>query len=63
LHQPEGSSKNDPGWRQDPGRQKIIADKLRAPEPKPEKKAGIYEIVSDDTLGEIAKRYYGNVSR
>jgi len=44
------------------GVEKIIADDLRAPEPKPEEpeeKAEIYEIVSGDTLGGIAKRYYG----
>ena len=44
------------------GVEKIVADDLRAPEPKPEEpeeKAEIYEIVSGDTLGGIAKRYYG----
>ena len=44
------------------GVEKIVADDLRAPEPKPEEpeeKAEIYEIVSGDTLGAIAKRYYG----
>lgn len=48
------------------GVEKIIADDLRAPEPKPEEpveKAEIYEIVSGDTLGAIAKRYYGNASK
>ena len=48
------------------GVEKIVADDLRAPEPKPEEpeeKAEIYEIVSGDTLGAIAKRYYGNASK
>jgi len=42
-----------------------VADDLRAPEPKPEEpeeKAEVYEIVSGDTLGAIAKRYYGKAS-
>ena len=44
------------------GVEKVVADDLRAPEPKPEEpeeKAEIYEIVSGDTLGGIAKKYYG----
>ena len=48
------------------GVEKVIADDLRAPKPKPEEpkeKAEIYEIVSGDTLGAIAKRYYGNASK
>lgn len=48
------------------GVEKVVADDLRAPEPKPEEpeeKAEIYEIVRGDTLGGIAKRYYGNASR
>jgi len=48
------------------GVEKVIADDLRAPEPKPEEpeeKAEVYEIVSGDTLGGIAKRYYGNASK
>jgi len=48
------------------GVSKVVADDLRAPEPKPEEpeeKAEIYEIVSGDTLGAIAKRYYGNASK
>jgi len=48
------------------GVEKVIADDLKAPEPKPEEpeeKAEIYEIVSGDTLGAIAKRYYGNASK
>ena len=47
------------------GVEKVVADDLRAPEPKPEEpeeKAEIYEIVSGDTLGGIAKRYYGKAS-
>ena len=48
------------------GVEKVVADDLRAPEPKPEEpeeKAEIYEIVSGDTLGGIAKRYYGKASK
>ena len=48
------------------GVEKVVADDLRAPEPKPEEpeeKAEVYEIVSGDTLGGIAKRYYGNASK
>ncbi len=48
------------------GVERVVADDLRAPEPKPEEpeeKAEIYEIVSGDTLGGIAKRYYGNASK
>ncbi len=44
------------------GVEKVIADDLKAPEPKPEEpeeKAEVYEIVSGDTLGGIAKKYYG----
>ncbi|RZV37749.1 MAG: peptidoglycan-binding protein LysM [Chromatiales bacterium] len=44
------------------GVEKVVADDLVAPEPKPEEpeeKVEIYEIVSGDTLGGIAKRYYG----
>ena len=47
------------------GVEKVVADDLKAPEPKPEEpeeKAEIYEIVSGDTLGGIAKRYYGKAS-
>ncbi len=45
---------------------KVIADDLKAPAPKPEEpeeKAEVYEIVSGDTLGAIAKRYYGKASK
>ncbi len=51
------------------GVEKIVADDLRAPAPKPEapveeaESAEIYEIVSGDTLGAIAKRFYGNASK
>lgn len=44
---------------------KVVADDLKAPKPAPEapkEKAEIYEIVSGDTLGAIAKRYYGKAS-
>jgi nucleoid-associated protein YgaU len=44
---------------------KVVADDLKAPEPTPEEpkeKAEIYEIVSGDTLGAIARRYYGKAS-
>ena len=47
------------------GVEKVIADDLKAPPPapeEPEEKAEIYEIVSGDTLGGIAKRYYGKAS-
>jgi nucleoid-associated protein YgaU len=47
------------------GVEKVIADDLKAPKPPPEaprEKAEIYEIVSGDTLGAIAKRYYGKAS-
>lgn len=45
---------------------KVVADDLNAPEPKPEEpeeKAEVYEIVSGDTLGGIAKKYYGSASK
>jgi nucleoid-associated protein YgaU len=45
---------------------KVVADDLRAPAPKPEEpeeKFEIYEIVSGDTLGGIAKRFYGSGSK
>jgi nucleoid-associated protein YgaU len=48
------------------GVEKVVADDLRAPAPKPEEpedKAEIYEIVSGDTLGGIAKKFYGSASK
>ena len=50
------------------GVEKVVADDLRVEAPKeeakkePEEKAEFYEIVSGDTLGGIAKRYYGKAS-
>ncbi len=50
------------------GVEKVVADDLRVDAPKeevkeePEEKAEFYEIVSGDTLGGIAKRYYGKAS-
>jgi nucleoid-associated protein YgaU len=46
------------------GVEKIIADDLTFPEPVEEEKekVEIYEIVSGDTLGGIAKKYYGKAS-
>ena len=46
------------------GVEKIIADDLTFPEPPPEQKEKfeLYEIVSGDTLGGIAKRFYGKAS-
>ena len=47
------------------GVEKVVADDLRAPPPPPEEPASkdeFYEIVSGDTLGAIAKRYYGKAS-
>ena len=47
------------------GVEKVVADDLTYPEPPPEEKKEkfeIYEIVSGDTLGGIAKRYYGKAS-
>lgn len=48
------------------GVEKIIADDLKAPKPKPEEPeetVEYYEIVSGDTLGAVAKRFYGNASK
>lgn len=47
------------------GVEKIVADDLVFPEPEEEEKEKVefYEIVSGDTLGAIAKRYYGNASK
>jgi LysM repeat protein len=48
------------------GVEKVIADDLRVPPPakeeEPEEQSEIYEIVSGDTLGKIAERYYGKPS-
>ena len=46
------------------GVEKVVADQLVFPEPPPEEKEKVeyYEIVSGDTLGGIAKRYYGKAS-
>ena len=47
------------------GVEKVVADDLSFPEPVEEEKEKVefYEIVSGDTLGAIAKRYYGSASR
>jgi nucleoid-associated protein YgaU len=47
------------------GVEKIVADGLTFPEPKEEEKEKVeyYEIVSGDTLGGIAKRFYGKASQ
>lgn len=47
------------------GVEKIIADGLTAPEPAPEvvSKDAFYVIQSGDTLGKIAKQYYGKASQ
>ena len=46
------------------GVEKVLADDLTFPEPKEEEKEKVeyYEIVSGDTLGGIAKRFYGKAS-
>lgn len=46
------------------GVEKVIADDLTFPEPVEEEKEKVefYEIVSGDTLGGIAKRFYGKAS-
>ena len=46
------------------GVEKVIADDLTFPEPVEEEKEKVefYEIVSGDTLGGIAKKYYGKAS-
>ncbi|MDH3351929.1 MAG: peptidoglycan-binding protein LysM [Gammaproteobacteria bacterium] len=46
------------------GVEKVIADDLTFPEPKEEEKEKVefYEIVSGDTLGGIAKKFYGKAS-
>lgn len=47
------------------GVEKVVADGLTFPEPAEEKKEKVeyYEIVSGDTLGGIAKKFYGNASK
>ncbi len=47
------------------GVEKVIADDLNAPEPAPEEvsKDEFYEIKKGDTLGAIAKQFYGNASQ
>jgi nucleoid-associated protein YgaU len=48
------------------GVEKVVADDLKAPPPKPEEpkeKAEFYEIVSGDTLGGIAKKFYGSAGK
>ena len=47
------------------GVEKVVADGLTFPEPKEEEKERVeyYEIVSGDTLGGIAKRFYGKASQ
>ena len=48
------------------GVEKVIADDLKAPKPKPEEpveKAEFYEIASGDTLGKIAKKFYGSAGK
>ena len=48
------------------GVEKVVADDLTFPEPKPEEpkeKVEYYEIVSGDTLGKIAKHFYGSASK
>jgi LysM repeat protein len=46
------------------GVERIVADDLTFPEPAEEEKEkfDVYEIVSGDTLGAIAKRFYGKAS-
>jgi len=47
------------------GVERIVADDLTFPEPKKEEekeKAEFYEIVSGDTLGGIAKKFYGKAA-
>jgi nucleoid-associated protein YgaU len=46
------------------GVEKIIADDLKYPEPVEDEKEkfDLYEIVSGDTLGGIAKKFYGKAS-
>ncbi len=44
------------------GVKRVVADGLECPEPEVKEKIEYYEIVSGDTLGKIAKRYYGKAS-
>ena len=47
------------------GVEQVVATDLKAPPPPPEEpqeRVEIYEIVSGDTLGGIAKKYYGKAS-
>jgi nucleoid-associated protein YgaU len=46
------------------GVERVVADDLKFPEPVEEEKEkfDVYEIVSGDTLGAIAKRFYGKAS-
>ncbi|MBT8089642.1 MAG: peptidoglycan-binding protein LysM [Gammaproteobacteria bacterium] len=48
------------------GVEKVVADDLKAPKPKkeePVEKSEFYEIVSGDTLGGIAKKFYGSAGK
>lgn len=47
------------------GVESVVADDLAAPEPEADEapKSEIYEIKSGDTLGAIARRYYGSASK
>jgi len=48
------------------GVEKVVADGLTAPAPKPEEPASkdeFYEIKSGDTLGKIAKQFYGSAGK
>ncbi|MBT8132468.1 MAG: peptidoglycan-binding protein LysM [Gammaproteobacteria bacterium] len=49
------------------GVEKVVADELTAPAPAPEAAPEpvdeVYEIQSGDTLGKIAKHYYGSASK
>lgn len=48
------------------GVEKVVADGLKAPKPAPEEKVSkdtVYEIKSGDTLGAIAKKFYGKASQ
>lgn len=47
------------------GVEKVVADDLKAPAPPPEevKKDTFYEIKRGDTLGAIAKQFYGKASQ